>query len=129
MTVNWLPAYLRKGGFSSEEDIITMSQIGKGLPSAPKTPARIRTAAERDIEDIAKLDRLAFDAPWQLAEYEMWQAYRSAASATVATLEDEVIAYQISTRQEEIGHLARLAVHPTHQRKGVASALMRPTAA
>ncbi len=124
MITNWLPTYLRERGFSSEEDIITMSQIGNRLPPSPKVPARIRPAEDQDLADIMMIDRLAFKTPWQLAEYDMWQAFRSAASATVATLDDELIAYQFSTRQEEIGHLARLAVHPKHRRKGIASALM-----
>ena len=124
MTTNWLPNYLRERGFSNEEDIITMSQIGKRLPPAPKVSARIRTAQDQDVEDMVMIDRLAFDAPWQLAAYDMWQAFRSAASATVATLNGELIAYQLSTCQEEICHLARLAVHPAHRRKGIASALI-----
>lgn len=124
MTTNWLPVYLRERGFSSEEDIITMSQIGNPLPAAPKSPARVRTAQAEDIEDMLLIDRLAFDAPWQLARHDMRQAFRSAASVTVAALDDELIAYQLSTRQEEIGHLARLAVHPAHRRKGIASALL-----
>ena len=47
-----------------------------------------------------------------------------ASSATIATLDGEVIGYQLSTRQDEVGHLARLAIHPAHRRKGIASALL-----
>lgn len=125
MITNWLPTYLLERGFSIADDIITMSQIGIHPPAAPTVSARIRLADYRDVEGIMKIDRLAFDAPWQLAEHDIWQAIRSSASATVAALEDELIAYQLSTRQEGVGHLARLAVRPAHQRKGIASALMR----
>lgn len=125
MIANWLPAYLRERGFSIVDDVITLSQIGKGLPAAPTVSACIQEADHRDVEGIMKIDRLAFAAPWQLAEYDVRQAIRSAASATVAALNGELIAYQLSTRQEEVGHLARLAVHPAHQRKGIASALMQ----
>lgn len=125
MITNWLPTYLRERGFSSEDDIITMSHIGYRPREAPKISACVRRADRRDVEAVMQIDRLAFDAPWQLAKYDIWQAVRSAASATVATLNDKLIAYQLSTRQEGVGHLARLAVHPAHQRQGIASALMQ----
>lgn len=125
MITNWLPTYLSERGFSMEDDVITMRQIGQGLPAAPAVSARIRAADLHDVAGIMKIDRLAFDAPWQLAEYDVRQAIRCAASATVAAFSGELVAYQLSTRQEEVGHLARLAVHPAHQRKGIASALMR----
>ena len=124
MITNWLPIYLRQHGFSTEQDIITMSQIGSQMPPAPKVSARIRAAQDRDVEDMARIDRLAFEPPWQVPKHDMWQAFRCAASATVATQDDKVVAYQLSTRQEGVGHLARLAVHPAHQRKRIASALM-----
>ena len=125
MITNWLSTYLRERGFSSEDDIITMSHIGHRPRAAPKISARVRRADQRDIEGIMLIDRLAFDAPWQLAEHDIWQAIRITASATVAALDGELIAYQLSTCQEGLGHLARLAVHPAHQREGVASALMQ----
>lgn len=124
MITNWLPTYLRERGFNCEEDIITMSQVVRALPPRPASPARVRAAEAPDIEKMALIDRLAFEPRWRLSESDMWQAFRIAASATVATLHDNVIAYQLSTRQDEIGHLARLAVHPAHRRKRIGSALM-----
>jgi ribosomal-protein-alanine N-acetyltransferase len=124
MITNWLPAYLRELGFQADEDIITMRHIGIPLPPKPKVNARIRPAEAQDIDGMTAIDRLAFDPPWQLTKDDMRQAYRIAASATVAERDDELIAYQLGTRQDEIGHLARLAVHPAHRRKQVASALI-----
>lgn len=124
MITNWLPAYLRELGFLIDEDIITMSYIGSVQPPKPMASARIRAAEAQDIAGMAAIDRLAFEPPWQLTECDLRQALRIAASATVALRHEQLIAYQLSTRQDEIGHLARLAVHPAHRRSQVASALM-----
>lgn len=124
MITNWLPAYLAERGFRCEDDVITMSQIDERLPPATPVDACIRAAETQDLQAMALIDRLAFEPPWQLDQNEIWRAFRSGANITVAARGDETIAYQISTRQEEAGHLARLAVHPAHRRQGVASALM-----
>ncbi len=126
---NWLHSYLRELGFLFDEDVITMSHIGSALPPKPAVPARIRAAEAQDVEDMALIDRLAFDPPWQLTEYDMRQAFRIAASATVAQLDDQLIAYQLSTRQDEGGHIARLAVRPANRRSRIASALMHDVVA
>lgn len=124
MITNWLPTYLRELGFQIDEHVITMSHIGSALPSKPAVPALVRAAEAHDVEDMAMIDRLAFEPPWQLTAYDMRQAFRIAASATVAQLDDQLIAYQLSTRQDDVGHIARLAVHPVYRRVRIASALM-----
>ncbi len=129
MITNWLPAYLSELGFQIDEDVITMSHIGSALPPKPTVAARIRAAEAQDVANMALIDHLAFEPPWQLTEYDMRQALRIAASATVALLDDELIAYQLSTRQDEVGHIARLAVHPAYRRGRIASAVMRQVAA
>ncbi len=125
MITNWLPAYLRELRFQIDEDVITMSHIGSALPPKPTVSARIRSAEAQDVEGMAMIDRLAFEPPWQLTDSDMRQAFRIAASATVAQRDNELIAYQLSTRQDEVGHIARLAVHPAHRRRRIASAMMR----
>jgi ribosomal-protein-alanine N-acetyltransferase len=45
--------------------------------------------------------------------------------ATVAEADGRVIGYQITTLHSSGGHLARLAVHPEGQRRGVGYALVR----
>ncbi|MDE2948489.1 MAG: GNAT family N-acetyltransferase [Chloroflexota bacterium] len=125
MIANWLPAYLRERGFSHADDIITMSRIGGSPPAAPAMPLQIRAAHDEDMDSILRIDRLAFAPPWQLTESDMWQARRDASSLTAAELDGELIAYQLSTRQDNVGHLARLAVHPAYRRQGIASALLQ----
>ena len=122
---NWLPAYISRLAFDVSDDIITMSHIGSRLPPTPHVSARIRPAEYSDISRLCEIDRLAFSPHWRMNRNDFQQALRIAAVATVALREDKVVAYQFSTRNEEAGHLARLAVDPACQRRGIASLLVR----
>ena len=125
MVTNWLATYLRQLGFDYVDDIITLSHIGCQLPAQPAVNASVRTAEADDIARIAEIDHLAFPPRWRLTRADIWQALRISVPASVAVLEREVVAYQFSTRHDEVSHLARLAVDPAHQRKGIGSLLLR----
>ena len=124
MVTNWLPTYFRRLGFSTTDDIITMSHIGNRLPAAPNSSARVRPAETDDIARIAEIDRLSFSPHWRMSFSDFQQALRISPVATVAVWRSRVVGYQLSTIHNEGGHLARLAVDPSHQRQGIASLLM-----
>ena len=125
MIANWLPAYIGQLGFEVCDEVITMSHIGSRLPAAaPSFEAAVRPAETGDIGRLCEIDRLAFAPPWRMSVNDFRRALRISAVATVAVRQGEVAGYQFSTRQEEAGHLARLAVDPASQRCGVASLLM-----
>ena len=125
MLTNWLPTYLRPFGFNYADDVITMRHIGCRLPAARTAPAQLRPAEPKDVSCIAAVDCLAFPALWRMTEADIWQALRICAHATVADREGRVVAYQLGTRHEGVGHLARLAVAPAQQRLGIGSLLLR----
>lgn len=124
MANSWLSAYVHQLGFTCLENIVTLSHIGGELPAAPISPAKIVPAGEEDLPRIMQIDHLAFVPPWQMTSSDLWQAFRISSSATVAMLEGEIAGYQISTRHQETGHLARLAVAPIHQGRQIGSALL-----
>lgn len=125
MIANWLPTYLRQLDFVISDEIITMSHIGSRLPPAPQAAATVRPAESGDISRLCEIDSLAFSPHWRMAPSDFRQALRIAAVATVAAGQGEVLGYQFCTRQDDAGHLARLAVDPAYQRSGIASLLMR----
>ncbi|MYD10468.1 MAG: GNAT family N-acetyltransferase [Chloroflexi bacterium] len=124
-TVNWLPAYMSRLDFEISDEIITMSHIGSRTPQAPSAAATLRPAEIGDIARLCEIDRLAFTPHWRMSRSDFRQALRIAAEPTVAVHQGEVVAYQFSTRHDAAGHLARLAVHPAWQRRGIASLLVR----
>lgn len=124
MIANWLPTYIRQLAFVVCDEVITMSHIGSRLPTAPAVAAAVRPAETGDISRLCEIDRLAFSPRWRMSPSDFQQALRIAAVATVAVRQGEVLGYQFSTRNDEAGHLARLAVDPAYQRRGIASLLI-----
>ena len=125
MITNWLPGYLARHRFHFMDDIISMSHIGSRLPAAPAAGASLRPAEWEDIPRILEIDHRAFEPVWQLTRPDLRQALRISTMATVATRGEHIVAYQLSTQHETVGHLARLAVDPAHQRQRIASLLLR----
>ncbi len=125
MIANWLPTYMGQLAFHVSDEIITMSHIGSRQPTAPTVAASIRPAGFGDIARLCEIDRLAFSPHWRMFPNDFQQALRIAAAATVAVRDGEVLGYQFSTRNDDAGHLARLAVDPAWQRRGIGSLLLR----
>lgn len=125
MIANWLPTYFRQLAFDVSDEVITMSHIGSRSPSAPTADATLRPAETDDIKRLCEIDQLAFAPRWRMSPSDFQQALRITAVATVAVRQGEVLGYQFSTRNDEAGHLARLAVDPAWQRRGVASLLIQ----
>ncbi len=124
MVTHWLAAYMGGLGFNYLEDIVTLNRTKQVLPEMPTSPVKVYSANSDDLSMITKVDHLAFRPPWQMSRQDLWQAFRISASATVALLDDEIVGYQISTRNRAVGHLARLAVMPNRQGKRIGSMLL-----
>ena len=124
MVTKWLEPYMPDLGFVYQEDIVTLNRPHQPLPPRPLSPVKIYSANAEDFADIARVDHAAFAPPWQMSREDLWQAYRIAASTTVASLDNAIIGYQISTRYRATGHLARLAVLPSFQGQHVGSLLV-----
>lgn len=124
MTSSWLSAYVRQLGFACLDSIITLGCIGDEPPAPPISPVNVAPARAEDLPDIAQIDHLAFYPPWQMTQYDLWQAFRISTRTTIAMLAGEIAGYQISTQQQESGHLARLAVAPAYQGMQIGSTLL-----
>lgn len=121
---HWLEEFMPLPGFAYQEDVVTLFRAGGTLPLLPQNHIQLREAYLEDLEDIIELDHAAFNPPWQMATEEIRQALRIAASATLAILDHRVVGYQISTRHQTSGHLARLAVTPDLQGQRIGAVLL-----
>ena len=121
---NWFQEILERSSFSSHQDIVMLKWMGK-ISSEVKLPARfqIRKMLEIDIPRVAEVDAVAFDPLWQNSAGALHKAFKQAALATIIEEDGVIKGYQISTKNLMGGHLARLAVHPAVQGKGIGYAL------
>lgn len=122
---NWITDYAAMLGFAYRDEIITFRRGRMDIPpeSLPSGMS-IRLSQAEDLPTLLDLDNRAFNAPWQMERDELRQAHRISASCTVAEIGGAMVGYQLSTLYFDGAHLARLAVAPEAQGKGVARALL-----
>ncbi|XWX02941.1 GNAT family N-acetyltransferase [Aggregatilineales bacterium SYSU G02658] len=125
LSVNrWLAGHLSALRFQYLEDVVTLRRIGDRLPTLPPSPYTVQNAYLEHLTDLVEVDHAAFAPPWQMLRDELRSAQRQAASCTMATLDGQIVGYQITMRYQKSAHLSRLAVIPAHQGKGVGALLL-----
>jgi ribosomal protein S18 acetylase RimI-like enzyme len=125
LTEDWQNDLMSKLGFSYQDQIITLQREGYDLPNHVHLPGlRLRPATRTDAEIMEQVDHAAFAPPWQNSTQDITHGLHVAATSTIAEYEGEVVGFQMSTLYQKHGHLARLAVHPKMQGKGVGRSLL-----
>jgi ribosomal protein S18 acetylase RimI-like enzyme len=121
----WFHRLLFASGFSSRQSIVMLEREER-MPIRAALPAgfTIRAMLQYDLPAVAEVDAAAFDPLWQNSLPALEQAYPQAVLATVAEADGQVLGYQLSTRNPLGAHLARLAVRPDLQGRGVGRALV-----
>jgi ribosomal protein S18 acetylase RimI-like enzyme len=122
---DWYHSLLIASGFSSRQSIVMLERDGWD-PIHISMPAgySIRPMLPYDLPAVAQVDAAAFEQLWQNSLPALEQAYPQAVLATVAEADGQVQGYQLSTRNPFGAHLARLAVLPSLQGRGVGRALV-----
>lgn len=123
----WLEPLLPQLGFQYREDVVTLYRNEETASPLPEhnSSLLIQPAYTEHMSQIVSVDHAAFPAPWQMSASDIYQARRQASHYMVALVNNRVVGFQISTRHRGVGHLARLAVLPAMQHKGVGTALVK----
>ncbi|MCU0497126.1 MAG: GNAT family N-acetyltransferase [Anaerolineae bacterium] len=124
ITDDWVGEHIPHIGFQADDLIVTLRRQKAAAPPAPRTQVWIRPVEIEQIPQLAAIDQAAFVAPWQLSQTDLRHAYKLAAICTAAWLEDQLVGYQLSTRHRDAAHLARLAIAPEFQGRGIGGALL-----
>jgi len=121
----WLSDLLIRNGFSHTQDIVMLEWKGLEVPEQPVIDGvMIRTMHTSDLPAVAELDAAAFMLLWQNPLDALEKALPQATSATVMEDAQGLVGYQISTANPFGAHLARLAVRPDAQRRGLGSLIV-----
>ena len=122
---DWLPALLLASRFTNHQSIVMLEREGQ-IPVKASLPqgVSIRPMLQSDLPVVAEVDASAFDLLWQNSFQALEHAYPQAVFPTVAEADGKVSGYQLSTRNPLGAHLARLAVRPAMQGRGVGRALV-----
>jgi ribosomal protein S18 acetylase RimI-like enzyme len=121
----WFQTLLEQNGFEQIQEIISLAwERSKYTSRNTLNGTPIRPMKETDLPSVHMLDTHAFGPLWRISLDTLTSAYQQACVATVVEIDRQLIGYQISTSGPMGGHLARLAVHPSHQGNGIGSALV-----
>jgi ribosomal-protein-alanine N-acetyltransferase len=122
---SWFEALLKRNHFQKTHSIVMLGWDGTGLPELPaNTTVSVRPMTLDDLAAVESIDSASFSLVWQNSRTYLEIAFRQAAVATVAEYKGQLVGYQISTGTPIGGHLARLAVLPGLQGKGIGYAIL-----
>ena len=125
---SWFQRILMDSGFKNHQWIVMLEWHGSA--SQPWTYGseaegfRIRKMTEADLPDVQSVDAASFDSLWQNSLETLRRAFSQSLLATVVETETGIVGYQLSTGGGQRAHLARLAVYPAWQGRGVGRALL-----
>jgi ribosomal protein S18 acetylase RimI-like enzyme len=124
-TQRWIEPLLVGDGFGRLDDIVVLScDVPHIDPVAPPSGVKIAAMATSDLQAVAEADAAAFDPLWRNSLDALSRAFLQASYAAVAWEGSRVLGYQLSTASPLGTHMARLAVRPEAQRRGLGAALV-----
>ncbi len=119
---DWFNEMISERGFSPYQQVEMLVWKPQPLPEARKAKGyKMRNVTTEDLEAITQIDALAFGEFWHTKKEILAEALKHSVWARV--VEDpatkQLLGFQISTPSPLGGHLARIAVHPKAQRRGL----------
>jgi ribosomal-protein-alanine N-acetyltransferase len=121
---SWFSQALELSGFENRQSIVMLEWQYQPRASFEAAGVRIRKMTEADLPQVTVVDGDAFHPLWHNSLDTLGRAYAQSLFATVAEDANGIIGYQLTTGSGFRAHLARLAVHPAVQGRGVGRMLL-----
>lgn len=121
---SWFQKLLEAGGFENRQSIVMLEWTYQPWAAREADGVRIRRMTEADLPDVTAVDGAAFDPLWHNSQETLRRALSQSLFATVIEDAGGIIGYQLTTGAGPRAHLARLAVHPAAQGRGVGKSLL-----
>jgi len=122
---SWFNKILEESDFVHTDNVIVLMWDNTIPYPEPKSmDITIRPMLPEDLKTVVSVDNLAFEIDWRNSFESLELAFQQSTLASVAESGEEIVGYQYSTSSGMGGHLARLAVKPTMQGKGIGYSLV-----
>ncbi len=124
-TQQWFDQILLTSQFELADHIVMLewnTETAQALDA--EAPAQLRPMSLRDLPRVVEVDTAAFEPLWRNSLPALQKAYHQSTYASVAEAGGGIVGYQISSGGAFGAHLARLAVLPENQGRGVGGALV-----
>lgn len=115
----WFEQLLAQSGFETRQAIVMLEWKYQPWARREARGVQIRKLVEADLPSIEKIDLSAFGVLWHNPIDTLRAAFSKALFASVVEDDRGIIGYQITTGDRQRAHLARLAVTPAAQGRGV----------
>ena len=124
----WLSRALQEAGFNQVEAVqfYQLDRLRSRLPSLPSIPPELSFTAlsPAQLDDLAMLDAATFDPLWHFGRRDLFELLMRG-RMQVAWWEGQMVGYNaVCANNPSEGQLARLAVHPHYQGRGIGRALL-----
>jgi len=121
---SWFQQILKLAGFENHQDIVMLEWAHQPWSAYEAEGIRIRDMVQADLPSVVTVDNASFDPLWHNSHETLRRALSQSLFATVAEDESGVIGYQVTTGSSSRAHLARLAVHPSLQGRGIGRTIL-----
>jgi ribosomal protein S18 acetylase RimI-like enzyme len=117
---SWFNDILEESEFEHTDNVIVlMWERVNPIPAPKSSSVSIRPMLPEDLPTIVEIDNSAFDLEWRNSMEALELAFHQSSLACVAEAGGEIVGYQYSTSNAMGGHLARLAIKTSMQKKGI----------